>query len=232
MGNKNRGSSRTRSLVPCPKQSLVVHTIGCWIIDAKAGPTKLQLGEQCKHTAVKPDEEHSAAGARSKNATQGQVNAKEKAQKKCALINAGGKPTEVDKVKKRKLNVVYARRRREKERIEIEVLQDQCLQLNTKNNSVEDENSRLEKLLQDAIQVVDRHEHAVATTLPSSSPLLLPNHTSSSAASSSPGAVYEAELVQFLMKQMQQHQRRSTSNRSPCPVRPCGRHPPAPLCEH
>lgn len=69
-----------------------------------------------------------------------------------------GKPADkMDKVqreKKRKMDALYARRKRERQRIEIEVLQEQCVEYNNKNDNLEKQNKWLEGRLQQAQSIV------------------------------------------------------------------------------
>ena len=51
------------------------------------------------------------------------------------------------KERKRRMNVVHSRRKRERERIEVEVLQEQCTELKDKRVFLSEENTRLEGLL-------------------------------------------------------------------------------------
>jgi len=52
--------------------------------------------------------------------------------------------------RKRKLNVIHSRRKRERERIEVEVLQEQCSEERGKNEHLKRENQRLTGLLDQA----------------------------------------------------------------------------------
>lgn len=59
--------------------------------------------------------------------------------------------------KKRRMDALYARRKRERMRIEVEVLQEQCVEYNNKNSALEKQNRWLESLLQQAQSMVDLH---------------------------------------------------------------------------
>jgi hypothetical protein len=62
------------------------------------------------------------------------------------------------KAKKRKMDALYARRKRERQRIEVEVLEDQCKELGEKNRSLDSDNKRLEAILKEASGQVERYE--------------------------------------------------------------------------
>ena len=55
------------------------------------------------------------------------------------------------------MDALYARRKRERRRIEIEVLQEQCLEYNNKNSALGKQNKWLEGLLKNANAVVQLH---------------------------------------------------------------------------
>lgn len=59
--------------------------------------------------------------------------------------------------KKRKMDALYARRKRERQRIEIEVLQEQCFEYNNKNSAIMKQNKWLESLLKKANTIVQLH---------------------------------------------------------------------------
>ena len=58
------------------------------------------------------------------------------------------------RAKKRKMDALYARRKRERLRIEVEVLQEQCVEYNRKNSALEKQNKWLEGLLKNAQSLV------------------------------------------------------------------------------
>lgn len=58
------------------------------------------------------------------------------------------------KERKRQMDAIYARKRRERERSEEDLLQDQCLALSKKNMKLEEENKRFETLVIDASQKI------------------------------------------------------------------------------
>jgi hypothetical protein len=62
------------------------------------------------------------------------------------------------RLKKRAMDAVYARRKRERQRIEIEVLQERCFAISNKNQSLRDKNAKLEALIQEAEEAVQHHE--------------------------------------------------------------------------
>jgi hypothetical protein len=62
------------------------------------------------------------------------------------------------RAKKRKMDALYARRKRERQRIEVEVLEDQCKELGEKNRSLDSDNKRLETILKEANGQVERYE--------------------------------------------------------------------------
>ena len=62
------------------------------------------------------------------------------------------------RMKKRKMDALYARRKRERLRIEIEVLQDQCKEFGDKNALLDMDNRQLEKLITSANDEVQLHE--------------------------------------------------------------------------
>jgi hypothetical protein len=62
------------------------------------------------------------------------------------------------RAKKRRLDALYARRKRERHRVEVEVLQDQCRQLYEKNRHVATGNKRLEAILAAAKDQVEIYE--------------------------------------------------------------------------
>lgn len=74
----------------------------------------------------------------------------------------GGNPKvgeeEDQKLKKRRLDAIYAQRKREKLRIETEVLQDQCKKANELSSSLRLENEKLEGLVYAAKQMVELYE--------------------------------------------------------------------------
>jgi hypothetical protein len=85
-----------------------------------------------------------------------------------------GNLTEEEKLKKRQKNQEYAQRKRGKEKIEIEVLQDQCLKLNRENALLCHEQNRLQQLVQTANGIVHSYENnntSVAASRSSSSSL-------------------------------------------------------------
>lgn len=59
--------------------------------------------------------------------------------------------------KRRKMDALYARRKRERQRIEIEVLQEQCVEYNNKNSALDKQNKWLEGLLRNATSIVQFH---------------------------------------------------------------------------
>jgi len=59
--------------------------------------------------------------------------------------------------KRRKMDALYARRKRERQRIEIEVLQEQCVEYNNKNSALDKQNKWLEGLLRHANSLVQIH---------------------------------------------------------------------------
>ena len=61
------------------------------------------------------------------------------------------------RIKKRKMDAIYARRKRERQRIEIEVLQERCVEFNNKNSALAKQNKWLEELLKNANDVVSFH---------------------------------------------------------------------------
>jgi hypothetical protein len=76
-----------------------------------------------------------------------------------------GVMTEEEKTKKRKKNQEYAQRKRGKEKIEVEVLQGQCLELNRENASLCQEKIRLQQLVQAANGIVQSYENNTCTAL-------------------------------------------------------------------
>jgi hypothetical protein len=67
--------------------------------------------------------------------------------------------TEEEKLrqKKRAMDAIYARRKRERQRIEMEVLQERCAAIKGSNDELSLMNSKLEELLRSAEEVVQRH---------------------------------------------------------------------------
>lgn len=57
--------------------------------------------------------------------------------------------------RKRKLNVIHSRRKRERERIEVEVLNEQCLEQKEQRKELEKEYGRLKTLLAQAEQEIE-----------------------------------------------------------------------------
>lgn len=76
--------------------------------------------------------------------------------KKSAIM---GNMTEEEKSKKRKKNQEYAQRKRGKEKIEVEVFQDQCLKLHRENVLLCQEHNRLQQLVQAANDIVQSYEN-------------------------------------------------------------------------
>jgi hypothetical protein len=75
--------------------------------------------------------------------------------------------TEEEKVeRKRRLNVIHSRRKRERERIEIEVLQEHCSELGEKNKYLEDENKRFEEILASAQSKIALLEPSASSSKP------------------------------------------------------------------
>jgi hypothetical protein len=75
--------------------------------------------------------------------------------------------TEEEKVeRKRRLNVIHSRRKRERERIEIEVLQEHCSELGDKNKFIEEENKRFEEMLASAQSKIALLEPSASSTSP------------------------------------------------------------------
>jgi len=50
--------------------------------------------------------------------------------------------------RRRRMNVIHSRRKRERERISLEVLKEQCSQLNDQNNALKVENKRFEEVIE------------------------------------------------------------------------------------
>jgi hypothetical protein len=69
------------------------------------------------------------------------------------------------RVKKRNMDALYARRKRERQRIEVEVLEDQCKELGEKNRSLDSDNMRLEAILREANDQVERYELSQSQTV-------------------------------------------------------------------
>jgi hypothetical protein len=75
--------------------------------------------------------------------------------------------TEEEKIeRKRRLNVIHSRRKRERERIEIEVLQEHCSELGEKNKFIEEENKRFEETLAIAQSKIALLEPSASSTSP------------------------------------------------------------------
>ena len=74
----------------------------------------------------------------------------------------------IQREKKRKMDALYARRKRERRRIEIEVLQEQCLEYNNKNSALGKQNKWLEGLLKKPMQSCNfmRKGTLIPATLP------------------------------------------------------------------
>jgi Basic region leucine zipper len=85
--------------------------------------------------------------------------------------------SEEEKVKKRKKNQEYAQRKRGKDRIEVEVLQGQCLELNRENSLLYQQQHSLQQLVQAANDMVQGYtsndQRVVSTSRSSSSSLSL-----------------------------------------------------------
>ena len=64
----------------------------------------------------------------------------------------------IQREKKRKMDALYARRKRERQRIEIEVLQEQCVEFQNKNSFLLKQNKFFEGLLRNANAIVQLHE--------------------------------------------------------------------------
>lgn len=58
--------------------------------------------------------------------------------------------------RKRRLNVLHSRRKREREKVEIEVLQEQSIELEEKNRALDEDNERLQILIAKAEEIVER----------------------------------------------------------------------------
>ena len=63
------------------------------------------------------------------------------------------------KLRKRKMDVVYARRRRERERGELETLRERFYELKEKNLALEEDNKRMEEILTNARSQIILHKH-------------------------------------------------------------------------
>jgi hypothetical protein len=109
------------------------------------------------------------------------------------------------KVKKRRMDAVYAQRKREKLRIETEVLEGQCQEASVINTSLRAENQRLETLVHAAKQLAELCEKSNNNNM---------SNASSSASSSFGGAAAGAAAglnggvgayPQYLALQQQQH---------------------------
>jgi hypothetical protein len=67
--------------------------------------------------------------------------------------------TEEEKLrqKKRAMDAIYARRKRERQRIEMEVLQERCAAIRSKNDELQELNEKLEELIRSAEETVQQH---------------------------------------------------------------------------
>jgi len=68
--------------------------------------------------------------------------------------------------KRRKMDALYARRKRERQRIEIEVLQEQCVEYNKKNSALEKQNKWLEGLLRNSNSLIKIHGNVRGVAMP------------------------------------------------------------------
>lgn len=79
----------------------------------------------------------------------------------CLALAASDKAREADRrARKRQMDVIYARGRRQREKRELDELQRKCMSLNEDKNSLEREHSRLEGLIAKAHTIVSAHVSA------------------------------------------------------------------------
>lgn len=91
--------------------------------------------------------------------------------------------------RKRRLNVIHSRRKRERERIEIEVLQEHCSELGEKNKYLEDENNRFDEMLVNAQSKIALLEPSASSPSPHAA-----SASASFSASSPMGALRAAQF--------------------------------------
>jgi hypothetical protein len=130
--------------------------------------------------------------------------------------------------RRRQMNTIHSRRKRERQKIEVEVLREQCAQYSALNLSIFHRNKRLEELLVLAKQAIEQHEKRgseqnSSDTLPSSQLQAPPTRLSFSGAQEllrqpvqpqvNPMALQALQLL--LMQQLHQHQ-----NTPPHPPQP------------
>lgn len=83
--------------------------------------------------------------------------------------------TEEERVERsRRLNVLHSRRKRERERIEVEVLKEQCDELRRRNEFVSNDNTRLEFMLSSAMREVSVLEGSGLSSLAGASQSAVP----------------------------------------------------------
>ena len=69
--------------------------------------------------------------------------------------------------RRRQMNTIHSRRKRERQKIEVEVLREQCAQYSALNLSIFHKNKRLEELLELAKQAIEQHEKLFGVQIPS-----------------------------------------------------------------
>ena len=135
--------------------------------------------------------------------------------------------------RRRQMNIIHSRRKRERQKIEVEVLREQCAQYSALNLGLFHKNKRLEELLELAKQAVEQHEKLFGVPIPSYQPpysdiqrqtfglsfsgalQLNPIQPSPTQPQLNPVALQAVQLL--LMQQQQQQQQQQPSQLPPVP---------------